>query len=1094
MTDHESIFAATVIAALILISKNFNDTAENILNDWLKGNESNRTWESINNILPIMPFSRGKARIFSLSLNLRRELHKFLSSHINEPSALLGELRLACSNEDEIKKKGMIFTPLTLVNHVTNEALMHWRRLHRSGRLPKIIGDVSCGIGAFPMQMQRLFSENTTLIAIDSDQLSISFTTLLCAATGNNWEIQCCDPLIECNLQRNAFKNIKTQQYHLLIGNPPYVRSQLLDHRYRMQLKQSYPDSTKGNFDLSILFIEHALRSLVPGGIASYILSNKFMTSSYGRDICHKLATEARIINVSDFYDSQLFPGRTTYTCILTFTKLPPAKRFTVSRAVNNKTSLQTLSLFKSYTLPIQRLLEHPWGFATGSELKILQKLRDKKHPLLTEVFGGILQGVRTGANHIFVLKRENKKVDRLLLQKFVSGAEIRACRIDSELKALLFPYRENAFGLLEPYNEEELKTKYPKTWEYLYSYRDLLGQRDLDPRSPWYAFSRNQNLDIIKRKKLLVREMMPRAEFAADLKGEIAFCSGYALIAEYMSEDELRLWTSIFCTPTMEFALRNNGTQLHSGWYRLLKHHLRITRLPKFDNDKKSDATKLALNLYKNPHNKKLWNKLDTLVASAFNLTKEEHQYLKKFISECHQRSCPNSDKQNSFVSNGSSEVSDSMKRFMPVVLKKYEKLHRDRFDLGQAVTFKLNKSVPIHNWYSFTQGFSEKLVSELIYELDLAPNTKILDPFVGCGTTLLTCIKKGISCTGIEISPLMAWVTKVKTNRWNYKDIQISINKIKNAKLKPYKNLNLPFYDYLSKAFAEQILFQLCGFIQWIEKANLPKEHKDFFKLAVISIMEEISQIRKHGSHYRYLLKSENIGLQKLNIQVVDPETDIKPIFFNRIDNMLRDITITPIKKSVNCEIICGNVKNTNLPSMTFDGVITSPPYLNRNCYIAQQKAEMALLGFINNYQDYKSLVRSTFRSHVESDLDNEPFTSIPEIKKILDAIVLSPNNNKKIPHMIAGYFEDLKSALRELSRLLRPNARMAFVVGNSRWGGVVIPLDHILAKLAEQSGFIVDKILITRLKGNSPQQMRRFGRIPVRESIVVLRKKKY
>jgi len=51
--------------------------------------------------------------------------------------------------------------------------------------------------------------------------------------------------------------------------------------------------------------------------------------------------------------------------------------------------------------------------------------------------------------------------------------------------------------------------------------------------------------------------------------------------------------------------------------------------------------------------------------------------------------------------------------------------------------------------------------------------------------------------------------------------------------------------------------------------------------------------------------------------------------------------------------------------------------------------------------------------------------------------------------------------------------------------------VPVDHLLLMLAEKVGFTAERVMVTRLKGNSPQQMRKYGRIPVRESIVVFGK---
>jgi ubiquinone/menaquinone biosynthesis C-methylase UbiE len=90
-----------------------------------------------------------------------------------------------------------------------------------------------------------------------------------------------------------------------------------------------------------------------------------------------------------------------------------------------------------------------------------------------------------------------------------------------------------------------------------------------------------------------------------------------------------------------------------------------------------------------------------------------------------------------------------------------------------------------------------------------------------------------------------------------------------------------------------------------------------------------------------------------------------------------------------------------------------------------------------------------------------------------------------------MIVGYFDDLHKTISEIYRILKKGGIASFVVGNTRWGGVVVPIDHLLCKIAESVGFDVQSIYVTRLKGNSPQQMKKFGRIPVRESIVNLMK---
>jgi hypothetical protein len=58
-----------------------------------------------------------------------------------------------------------------------------------------------------------------------------------------------------------------------------------------------------------------------------------------------------------------------------------------------------------------------------------------------------------------------------------------------------------------------------------------------------------------------------------------------------------------------------------------------------------------------------------------------------------------------------------------------------------ADVASFAANRDLPRHRWYEFKEGFSEALVTSAIETLPLhrrAP--RLLDPFVGSGTTLVT------------------------------------------------------------------------------------------------------------------------------------------------------------------------------------------------------------------------------------------------------------------------------------------------------------------------------------------------------------------
>lgn len=98
----------------------------------------------------------------------------------------------------------------------------------------------------------------------------------------------------------------------------------------------------------------------------------------------------------------------------------------------------------------------------------------------------------------------------------------------------------------------------------------------------------------------------------------------------------------------------------------------------------------------------------------------------------------------------------------------------------------------------------------------------------------------------------------------------------------------------------------------------------------------------------------------------------------------------------------------------------------------------------------------------------------------------------NNNGIIRMVEGYFTELAFIYAELYRVCKKGATVAFVNDNVRYGGEVIPVDFLSSSFAEQFGFKVKKIYcLKQQKGNSSQQMAKFGRVPLRKSITIWEK---
>ena len=89
----------------------------------------------------------------------------------------------------------------------------------------------------------------------------------------------------------------------------------------------------------------------------------------------------------------------------------------------------------------------------------------------------------------------------------------------------------------------------------------------------------------------------MPSSQFSGDINLKAVFSAGYAFDCSNLNNETILSWSLILSTPILEFILRHHGTQLHSGWFRIMKHHLKNVRLPNIDTSKMNEIYKIIKN-----------------------------------------------------------------------------------------------------------------------------------------------------------------------------------------------------------------------------------------------------------------------------------------------------------------------------------------------------------------------------------------------------------------------------------------------------------------------------------------------------------------
>lgn len=444
------------------------------------------------------------------------------------------------------------------------------------------------------------------------------------------------------------------------------------------------------------------------------------------------------------------------------------------------------------------------------------------------------------------------------------------------------------------------------------------------------------------------------------------------------------------------------------------------------------------------------------------------------------------------------------------------------------KLVSFQASKDEILHSWLKYREGFSPQLVDGLLDEFGVQMGERILEPFAGSATTLLVAMMRGIDATGIEILPHchLAWQAKSRIAEYSVDELESIAQEV--AKITfpstPHKFPHLPI---TAGAFSEETENELMALTHWIEASSISDNARCLCRLVVTSILESISLTRKDGQYLRWDRRSKKVQERNRRRKAQGKKSstgidkgilpNVREAFQNAFQEVIRDIRVLKGQTYPHSqqELLEGSALFV-LPTMSeeqFAGVITSPPYANRYDYTRTYALELAYLGVMEKISDLRQNLlsctvenRSKLKAlsiYYQEIGKSERFDEIMSVIKgnavlseVNQALQLRKErgeiNNHGVLTMVENYFSELTFIFAELYRVCRSGAYVAFVNDNVRYAGEIIPVDLLTTNLAEQVGFEPVKVyVLPQRKGNSSQQMAKYGRVALRKSITIWRK---
>ena len=403
----------------------------------------------------------------------------------------------------------------------------------------------------------------------------------------------------------------------------------------------------------------------------------------------------------------------------------------------------------------------------------------------------------------------------------------------------------------------------------------------------------------------------------------------------------------------------------------------------------------------------------------------------------------------------------------------------------VGHTSNFLNNMRLPVHRWFRYSAGFSAEWVKLLLAERD-GRELRVLDPFVGSGTTCLACDEMSVPSIGIEAHPFVHRVAGAKLSYATDPE-RFAAKAEKAFAFAARATAETEHYPALiGKCYGLETLDYLDRFRQAVEAEQDGSPEAGLLWMTLVSSLRVVSEAGT--APWQYVLPGRRKTVPP------SPEATLhKAVQMIAADIRFMAHRATPLAKlRVDDARKCATV-----PDGWATLVITSPPYANNYDYADATRLEMAFLGEIRGWGDLqetvrKHLVRACSQHVPPNSVNLDQILESPELAPIRDEIVpvcrelssvrLDRGGKKTYNNMIACYFLDMAQTWCALRRACASPSEVCFVIGDFAPYGVYVPVIEWFGKLALAAGF--ESWTFQKLRDRNNKWKNRKHRVPLCE----------
>ena len=371
-------------------------------------------------------------------------------------------------------------------------------------------------------------------------------------------------------------------KFDFVVGNPPYVRQELIPAPLLAEYRSRYP-TLYDRADLYIPFIERSLLALAEGGSLGFICADRWMKNKYGGPLRKLVADSFHLKVYVDMVDTPAFHGEVSaYPAITVISREKSGLTRIAHRPLIDRAALFALS----QELRGVRLPEHgesvrelarvtndgePWLLESSAQMALIRRV-ERGFPLLEETGCKVGIGVATGADQAFIGDFTALDVEQDRKLPLATTGDIRSGEV-----------AWGGLGVINPFGDDgalvDLRN-YPRLARYLEAHRAVIARRHCAMKSPanWYRTIDRITPALAARPKLLIPDIKGEAHVVFEPGRLYPHHNLYYVTSESW---DLRALQAVLLSGVARLFVATYSTRMRGGYLRFQAQYLRRIRIP---------------------------------------------------------------------------------------------------------------------------------------------------------------------------------------------------------------------------------------------------------------------------------------------------------------------------------------------------------------------------------------------------------------------------------------------------------------------------------------------------------------------------------